>query len=99
MSKVFGLVLLGGLALIVLVSLALLTWVWIRSANELPTKPTPTKSAYIIKPEVVENALVVVRGHGSGVAGRGLEVEDYAFRDIWAVSYQSSGLNDGAACG
>ncbi len=84
MSKTFGIVLLGGLAFVIVLSLALLTWVWIRSANEpKDNKVTPTKTGQVIWAEQSDLQLVDARLAGQPTVGVGQR---------FFVTYSTQGL-------
>jgi hypothetical protein len=91
-SKAFGFVLLGGLVLIVLLSLALLTWVWIRSSNE-PQKSTSVtpKAGLVVRAE--ESAVALVDSRLAGTASLLSSTKDNSF----AINYQAETIESASS--
>ncbi len=76
MSKVFGFVLLIGLVGVVLLSIGLLMFEWIRSSNEpanVTPVPPPTKAALLRSPESLGYVLVDARQVVASVSFSALE--------------------------
>lgn len=77
MSKAFGFVLLGGLVLVILLSLGLLTWAWISSSNDTKN-PTPTpKAGLVVRAE--ESAVALVDSRLAGTESLASSAKDYSF--------------------
>jgi hypothetical protein len=89
-TKAFGYLLLGILIVGALISLALLTWVWIRSEND----PKESKPASIVSSQAVwkeEAGLALVDGRLADVETKGLEVKSWGLESLWVAYPAQSG--------
>ncbi|HEX2912521.1 MAG TPA: hypothetical protein VH186_17055 [Chloroflexia bacterium] len=68
MSKTVGALLLGGLLAVVILSLGLIMWMWVRSSNDANNNATPTKSSIVWQVERSQDVALVDARNASTIS-------------------------------